>query len=84
MRKLHFILTVFLLCAIYSSKAHDTDIRLGNSKISITLNCNDSLLANTQVYAVTSPIYSGLMEMESHKLTPKGNSFMVLCQLGHQ
>lgn len=75
MRKLHFILTVFLLCAIYSSKAHDTDIRLGNSKISITLNCNDSLLANTQVYAVTSPIYSGLMEMESHKLTPKGNSF---------
>lgn len=75
MRKLYSVLIVSLLCAAYSLKAHDGDIRLGNSKICITLNCNDSLLANTQVFAVTSPIFSGLMEMESHKLTPKGNSF---------
>lgn len=75
MRKLHFVLIVVVLCATCALKAQDYDIHLGNSKICITLNCNDSLLANTQVFAVTSPIFSGLMEMESHKLTPKGNSF---------
>lgn len=75
MRNFYFILIVSLLCATYSLKAHDSDIRLGNSKICITLNCNDSLLANTQVFVETSPIFSGLMEMESHKLTPKANSF---------
>ena len=64
-----------MLCATYSLKAHGSDIRLGSSKLSITLNCNDSLLANTQVFAVTSPIFSGLAEMESHKLTRDGNSF---------
>ena len=75
MKKLYFVLIVALFCAAHSLKAQDNDIRLGNSKICITLNCNDSLLANTQVFAVTSPIFSGLMEMESHKLTPKGKSF---------
>ena len=84
MKKLYFVLIVALFCAAHSLKAQDNDIRLGNSKICITLNCNDSLLANTQVFAVTSPIFSGLMEMESHKLTPKGKSFSVLCQLKHQ
>lgn len=66
---------MLLLGTAYSLKAHDTDIRLGNSKICITLNCSDSLLTNTQVFAVTSSIFSGLMEMESHKLSSRGNSF---------
>ncbi|GFI13685.1 thiol-disulfide oxidoreductase ResA [Muribaculaceae bacterium] len=75
MRKFYFVLIISLLCAAYSLKAHDPNIHLGNSNICITLNCNDSLLSNTQVFVETSPIFSGLMEMESHKLTPKGNSF---------
>lgn len=64
-----------MLCAVYSLNAHDSDIRLGNSEICITLNCNDSLLAGTQVFVETSPVFSGLMETESHILEHKGNSF---------
>ena len=76
MRNLYFVFTVFVLCAVSLLNANDNDIRLGNSEICITLNCNDSLLANnTQVFVETSPIFSGLMEMEMHKLTRKGNSF---------
>lgn len=75
MRNLYFVLIMFQLCATSSMKAHDNDICLGNSKICITLNCNDSLLENTQVFVETSPIFSGLMEMESRKLARKGNSF---------
>ena len=75
MRIFYFVLIATLLCAAYSTKAHDNDIRLGNSEICITLNCNDSLLANTQVFVETSPVFSGLMETETHKLARKGNSF---------
>lgn len=75
MRKLNFVLIASLLCANFSLKAHDRDIHLGNAEICITLNCNDSIIENTQVFVETSPIFSGLMETESHKLIRKGSSF---------
>lgn len=78
MRKLNFALIVPVLCAAFSLNAHDADVSLGFSEICITLNANDSLLENTQVFVDTSPIFSGLMETESHKLARKGNSFQGL------
>ena len=75
MRKLYFVFILSMLCVAYSLNAHDIDVHLGNSKIYISLNCNDSILENTQVFVETSPIFSGLMEMESHKLARRGNSF---------
>lgn len=75
MRKIYFFIIATLLWTTETLNAHAQDIHLGYSEIRIILNCNDSLLVNTQVFAVTSPIFSGLMEMESHKLIQKGNSF---------